>query len=74
MSRHGLPAVAVLSNQHLKSLVRCAPTTPEELEQVPDLRRWQIETFGEGVLEVIREVVGAAPPPKKKRRRKRATA
>lgn len=74
MSRQGLPAVAVLSNQHLKSLVRCAPTTPEELEQVPDLRRWQIETFGEDVLEVIREVVGAAPPPKKKRRRKRATA
>jgi ribonuclease D len=72
VSRQNLPAVAILSNQVLKSLVRVAPRTVEELSSVPDMRRWQIATSGEAVLEVIRAVIGAVPPePKKKKRRKK---
>ena len=75
VSRQNLPAVAILSNQVLKSLVRVAPCTVEELSSVPDMRRWQIATSGEAVLEVIRAVIGAVPPePKKKKRRKKAAA
>jgi len=75
VSRQNLPAVAILSNNVLKSLVRVAPRTMEELSGVPDMRRWQIAASGEAVLEVIRAAVSTAPPePKKKKRRKKPAA
>lgn len=69
----GLPAVAVISNNLLKSLTRLAPSTLAELEAVPEIRRWQVGEFGEELLRLVGEVTVRqnAEGGRKKRRRKR---
>lgn len=75
----GLPAVAVVSNGVLKELARVGPRTQEELEAVPELRRWQAATWGTQLLEVIADAsprraasdeVEDAPKPRRRRRRR----
>ncbi|MEN9784901.1 MAG: hypothetical protein RLZZ299_165 [Pseudomonadota bacterium] len=70
----------VASNGLLREIVRTAPTTLEALGQVPDIRRWQLATHGEAIVEIVARVATApadgepdsddAAPARRKRRRK----
>ena len=66
-----LSPVVVVSNQLLKEIARAAPSTTEELEAVPGIRRWQVRSYGDQLLQVVS---GVAVPTKKRRRRRRAKA
>ena len=55
------PGVAA-SRERLEAIARRQPATLEELGEVPDLRRWQIEEMGEEWLRALRGVAGGAPP------------
>ncbi len=46
----------VASNGLLREIVRMAPTTLEALGQVPDIRRWQLATHGEAIVEIVSRV------------------
>jgi len=48
--------LTVASNSVLKSIARYRPTTLEELEAVPEVRRWQVHDFGEQILDVLDRV------------------
>jgi ribonuclease D len=69
----GQPAVLVASNALIKELASRAPTTPEELEALPDIRKWQVRTYGDEILELVRKVREefANPPPRSARKRHR---
>jgi ribonuclease D len=68
----GLPPVVVANNTLLKDIARVAPTTPEQLAAVPDMRSWQVEEFGDRILSLIQGVSSDEPAkPKRKRRRRR---
>ena len=56
--RTRLPAVAVVPNSVLKEVARRGPRTIEELAEVAELRRWQLDTFGE---ELVAEVSAVLP-------------
>lgn len=49
--RH-VPAT-VASNAVLKAIAQRRPTTIEELAAIRDVRRWQVQDFGETILEVV---------------------
>jgi ribonuclease D len=69
------------SNSVLKEIARCRPTTIDELRATPEVRKWQVETFGPAILAVLdEEVPWPLPetdededdaPAKRRRRRKR---
>lgn len=59
--RADLVPMAVASNSVLKSIVHCYPQNLEELAEVPDIRQWQIEDFGEDFVRVLGEAVEKAP-------------
>ena len=74
----------VASNGLLREIVRLAPTTLEALGQVPDIRRWQLATHGEAIVEIVSRVAtdgttgdaetdDAAPARRKRRRKPRRT-
>lgn len=42
-----------VSNTILKSIASAGPKTLEELREVPDIRNWQVEEFGEELLAVL---------------------
>jgi ribonuclease D len=67
----GLPPVVVASNTLLKSIARVAPTTLEDLSEVPDVRVWQVKEFGDELLDIIEGVSSAAPPKQASRPRRR---
>jgi ribonuclease D len=84
--RNGLVApmnaapTTVASNGLLREIVRMAPTSLEALGQVPDIRRWQLATHGEAIVEIVSRVatsetagdaeVEDASAARRKRRRK----
>lgn len=77
VERRGVPPVAVASNGTLREVVRAAPRTMEAMAQVEDIRRWQLDLYGEAWLVAIAEVLGeseadalASSPPRKRRRRR----
>jgi hypothetical protein len=43
----------------LKEVARVAPKTLEELREVPGVRSWQVEQFGDEILGVV---ASAGPP------------
>ena len=47
------PAV-LASREKLESVARKKPTSREELLEMPELRRWQVEELGEGFLKALR--------------------
>jgi ribonuclease D len=55
------PGVAA-SRERLEAIARRQPQRLEELAEIPDLRRWQIEEMGEEWLRALRGVAGGAPP------------
>lgn len=62
-----LSPVVVANNQLLKDISRIAPTTLEDLAEVPGIRRWQVADYGEQIIAIVSGV----PAPKKSRKRKR---
>jgi ribonuclease D len=42
------------SRERLENIARSGATTLEDLKNVPDLRRWQIEEMGDGFLQALR--------------------
>ena len=72
VNERNLSPVVVVSNTQLKEIARAAPSTIEELAEVPGLRKWQIKTYGEAILGVVGGVV--APSRSKKRRRRKKPA
>lgn len=64
-----LSPVVVISNQQLKDIARLAPETLQDLADVPGVRTWQVEDYGEDILEIITSV--PAPKRKSKKRKKR---
>ena len=53
------PAFVVLSDQTLRALVLCAPTTPDELLTVPGIGPQKASQYGEEILSII--LNGGAP-------------
>ncbi len=50
------------SRDRMESVARRMPTTLEAFDEIPELRRWQVEVLGEGFLKVLgKGGVGAAP-------------
>jgi len=49
----GLPLVMIGSNNQLKAIAGFRPTSVEELEQIEELRGWQIERYGDELIELV---------------------
>lgn len=49
----GLDPSIVLTNAQIRDIAARPRRTPSDLESVPSLRRWQKETFGEGLIGVM---------------------
>jgi ribonuclease D len=49
--------------ERLEAVARRNPTTLEELAEVRDLRRWQIDVLGDALLKALRAPGGAPPAP-----------
>jgi hypothetical protein len=41
-------------NSLLEAVARTAPSSLEELEQLPGVRRWQVQALGEDLLAALR--------------------
>ncbi len=52
-----LTPFTVASNATLKWIASLRPQSLEELEQVPEVRRWQVQDFGEEILELLDRIV-----------------
>ncbi|MEL6347532.1 MAG: HRDC domain-containing protein [Myxococcota bacterium] len=52
----GLSPVVVASNSLLKEIARAAPDTLEDLADVPGIRNWQVDDFGDEILDIINDV------------------
>lgn len=50
-----LPVAMLASNAHLKVLAGWRPQKIAELEELPDIRQWQIDRYGETWIELITE-------------------
>jgi ribonuclease D len=48
-------AFTIASNGTLKAIAAHRPTTLEELAAIPDVRAWQVEEYGEEILEVLQK-------------------
>lgn len=60
VQRQGLPSVAVVPNGVLTQIARVGPRTMEELAAVPELRRWQLQEFGQQILDEVLAMLGPA--------------
>jgi ribonuclease D len=70
---------SVASNSILKSIARARPLTLEELAQVTDVRKWQVQDHGTAILALLHDEAPAATldkkpskPAKKRRSRSRS--
>ena len=65
-----LSPVTVASNATLKAIVHQYPSTLEELENIPEVRRWQVREYGDTFIKILQEAVPTlrANPPKPKPR------
>jgi ribonuclease D len=53
-ARLGLEAGFAAPNSLLETVSRAAPASLQELARLPGVRRWQVEAFGEELLEALR--------------------
>lgn len=51
----GLEPGFLLPRAALEEIGKARPTTPEALEQVPGVRRWQVEAVGDAILATLRK-------------------
>jgi ribonuclease D len=49
------------SRERLESIARRMPQSVEDLLEIPDLRRWQIEEFGEAAVRAVNSIASAPP-------------
>jgi ribonuclease D len=70
----GSTAALLPSNVVIREIARVAPSTIEALTEVPEVRRWQIDAWGEEVLGLVEECVAAQRAPRSGRRRRRGRA
>ena len=72
----GISPAVVANNTVLKEIARLAPTSIEQLSQVPGIRSWQVRDFGEQIVKLVSDNLGepGAARTRKRRRRRRATA
>lgn len=70
----GIPAPLLASNGAVRELAGRLPETREQLLEVPELRSWQVERFGDALLAVVSEAREASLPRAKARRRRRRGA
>lgn len=54
--------ITTASNSVLREIARARPTNLDELEAIPDVRRWQVRDFGEDILEVLDDAAPWPPP------------
>ncbi len=54
------------SRDRMEAVARKNPSTLEELEAVTELRRWQVETLGEGFVKALKKGAGAKAAPEAK--------
>ena len=52
------------SREKLETIARRMPTTIEEMYETPDLRRWQAELLGPGILRALKSPAGDVVPAK----------
>ena len=52
------------SRDRLEAVARKKPTTVEELAEIPELRRWQVEVLAEGFVKALRAVKTTVAPPR----------
>ncbi|MFT4979790.1 MAG: ribonuclease D, partial [Myxococcota bacterium] len=62
-----LSPTVVISNQQLKDIARVAPDTLQDLADIDGVRSWQVEYYGEQILEII----SSSPAAPQRKRRKR---
>ncbi|MGD8366785.1 MAG: ribonuclease D [Desulfobacterales bacterium] len=55
----GLDPSVVLTKSLLTAIAVVNPSTPEELEKVPEMRNWQRETFGRQIVAALRRGKGS---------------
>lgn len=65
-----LSPVTVASNTTLKAIVNQYPTTLEELQQIPEVRNWQVKDYGETILTILSAAVPNPDTIKPKARKK----
>ena len=51
------------SRDRMEAVARAKPTSLEDFERIPELRRWQVEVLAEGFLEALRGHSAASAPP-----------
>lgn len=61
----------VAPNALLRELGRVVPTDRSQLDEVPELRRWQVERYGDELLAGVAKGVEASQPRSKSKRRRR---
>lgn len=71
VDRDGLNPVVVANNTLLKEIARAAPEDLEALGEVPGIRNWQVESFGEELVAVVRKHSGSRKKKSSRRRRRR---
>ncbi|HWE41154.1 MAG TPA: ribonuclease D, partial [Gemmatimonadaceae bacterium] len=49
------------SRERLESIARRMPQSVEDLYEIPELRRWQIEEFGEAAVKAVNSIASAPP-------------
>jgi ribonuclease D len=53
--RYELPPGVLCSNGVLEAIARMNPTTPQQMEQVSELRRWQLREIGNDLLQAVHQ-------------------
>jgi ribonuclease D len=53
----------LFSRERMEAVARANPKTIEELEKMPELRRWQVEVLGQGILKALANHRPAAKEP-----------
>ena len=71
VAKDNLPPAIIGSNAVLRDLAAVLPSTLDQLSEVSELRRWQIQRYGAELLEVVAQGIEAGRPQSKSRRRRR---
>jgi ribonuclease D len=65
VKRDGVPMVMIGNNSQLKAIAGTRPATLEALAGIDELRSWQVELWGEELLEVVAQFEGESTDRKK---------
>lgn len=77
VEREGVAPVVVANNNLLREIATTAPADLDALARVDGIRSWQVETYGEQLVDVVRRELGKVedrPAGRRRRRRRRRGA